>query len=39
MKKSIWEKRPEILIEYDSIQREYYEKKISGVFTSSGEGN
>ena len=26
MKKSIWEKRPEILIEYDSEQREYYRK-------------
>lgn len=27
MKKFIWEKRPELLIEYDSKQREYYEKK------------
>jgi len=27
MTKSIWEKRPEILIEYDSKQREYYRKK------------
>jgi hypothetical protein len=26
MRKSIWEKRPEILIEYDSKQREYYKK-------------
>ena len=27
MKKTIWEKRPEILIEYDPIQKEYYRKK------------